>query len=310
MSISAPLLSIVSPVYLAEDIVDELVKRLVDSLSEITDNFEIILVEDSSPDNSWGSIERNCLLDKRVKGIQLSRNFGQHQAISAGLEKSLGEWIVVMDCDLQDRPEEIIKLYHKTNEGFDVVLASRINRNDTFYKKYSSIYYYKILSYLTGEEMDHTVANFGIYKRDVIKNVCNMRENIRFFPTMIKWVGFKQTKIEIEHSKRPVGESSYTLKKLLNLAFSIILASSEKPIKLIIKIGLIISLISFIISIKIFIDYLDGTITVLGYSSLFISICFFSGLILMTLGIVGLYIGKIFTEVKGRPLFIIRKELN
>ena len=167
-------MSIVSPVYMGEHIVDELVEKIILNVSEITDDFEIILVEDGSPDNSWIEIEKKCNLDKRVIGIELSRNFGQHYAISAGLDRSKGDWVVVMDCDLQDRPEEIINLFSKTKEGFDVVLASRVDRNDTFIKKHFSRFYYVILSYLIGKKIDHTIANFGIYHRTVINNICKI----------------------------------------------------------------------------------------------------------------------------------------
>ena len=157
---TTPHLSIVSPVYRAEKIIPELVERIKIAASQITDNFEIILVEDCGPDNSWSAIEKECLIDKRVKGIKLSRNFGQHYAITAGLNYSKGEWVVVMDCDLQDLPEEISNLYNKTKEGFDIVLARRFERQDTFLKRLSSKIFYTTLSYLTGTKQDNTIANF------------------------------------------------------------------------------------------------------------------------------------------------------
>lgn len=176
-----PLISIVSPVYKAEKIVDILVKRIKEEVSKITENYEIILVEDGSPDRSWEAIERNCMEDKRVKGIKLSRNFGQHYAITAGLDHAKGEWTVVMDCDLQDRPEEIINLYQKALEGYDIVLARRHKRQDSFLKRTFSWLFYKILSYLTGTKHDPAVANFGIYHKKVIQAVSQMRESIRYF---------------------------------------------------------------------------------------------------------------------------------
>ncbi|TAG07171.1 MAG: glycosyltransferase [Cytophagia bacterium] len=303
-------ISIVSPVYRAEKIVDKLVEKIIENVTKITENFEIILVEDGSPDNSWQKIEQNCQKNKKVKGIQLSRNFGQHYAITTGLDHAKGEWIVVMDCDLQDRPEEIPHLYQKAQEGFDVVLAQRKNRQDNFFKKIFSFLFYKILSYLTGTKQDPSVANFGIYHQKVIEAVCQMRESIRIFPVMVQWVGFRQTKLEVKHAAREEGKSSYNFKKLLNLALDIILAYSDKPLRIIVKLGLMISFLSFIFAFVFIIQYFLSMITVAGYTSLMISIWFFSGLIMMTLGIVGLYVGKIFQGVKNRPIYLIDKIIN
>ncbi len=299
------MLSIVSPVYQAEKIVDDLVHQIIKNVSNITQNFEIILVEDGSPDNSWQKIEENCKKDHRIKGIKLSRNFGQHCAITAGLDHAQGEWIVVMDCDLQDRPEEIPNLYHKAQEGFDVVLAQRYERQDNFFKKIFSWFFYQILSYLTGVKYDPSVANFGIYHQKVIKVICEMRESMRVFPVMVKWIGFRTTHIHVTHAQRAEGKSSYNFKKRVNLALDIILAYSDKPLRMIVKLGLSISFFSFLFAIVLFVRYLLGIIKVEGYASLIISIWFFSGLIMMTLGILGLYIGKIFENVKNRPIYIV-----
>jgi dolichol-phosphate mannosyltransferase len=305
-----PHISIISPVYHAENIVDILVQKIIQNISQITQDFEIILVEDGSKDNSWQKIKENCQKDIRIKGIKLSRNFGQHYAITAGLDHAKGEWIVVMDCDLQDKPEEIPHLYQKTKEGFDIVLASRVNRKDNFFKKNFSWIFYQILSYLTGVKYDASVANFGIYHQKVIQAVCQMRESIRVFPIMIKWVGFKSTQIKVQHAPRKEGKTSYHFFKLLDLALDIILAYSDKPLRMIVQLGLFISLFSFIFAIVFLIQYFYGVITVAGYASTIVSIWFFSGLIMMTLGITGLYIGKIFQGVKNRPLYLIEKHLN
>ena len=302
-----PHISVVSPVYKAEDILDELVRRLINELSKITHDFEILLVDDGSPDNSWQKIEEECQKDSRIKGIKLSRNFGQHYAISAGLDNSNGEWIIVMDCDLQDKPEEIYKLYNKAVEGYDIVLAKRINRQDSFIKKILSKYFYAILSYLSGIQQDYTIANFGIYKKKVIDTIRQMRESIRYFPSMIKWVGFKFTKIDIEHSKRQDGKSSYNYKQLINLALDIMLAYSDKPLKLTVKTGLTISFFAFIFAILNVVRAMRGEIEILGYASLIVSIWLLAGFIIFILGVIGLYIGKTFEGVKNRPIYIIRE---
>ncbi len=305
-----PLISVVSPVYKANNTIDALVERTSHALSQITTNFEIILVEDGSPDDSWYKIQQNCQSDARIKGIRLSRNFGQHYAITAGLDHARGEWVVVMDCDLQDRPEEISRLYQKAEEGYQVVLAQRHRRQDNFFKRWLSWVFYKLLTYLTGTKQDPTVANFGIYHQQVIQSICQMRESIRVFPIMVRWVGFQQTKIAVQHAPREEGKSTYSFKRRFNLALDIILAYSDKPIRLTIKIGLFIAFFAFVVAVVILFQYLFGYIKVSGYTSLMISIWFLAGLMMMILGVIGLYIGKTFEGVKNRPVYLIQSIEN
>lgn len=305
-----PHISIVSPVYKAEKILPVLIDRIETSMSKITNDFEIILVEDCGPDNSWEVIENIAKQNPNVTGLKLSRNFGQHYAITAGLDHAKGDWVVVMDCDLQDQPEEIEKLYKKAQEGYEVVLARRYERKDRFFKRFFSKLFYRTLGYLTGSEQDESIANFGIYSKKVISAVSTMRESIRYFPTMIKWVGFKSAKINVDHNDRLDGASSYNLRRLIDLALDIILAYSDKPIRLVIKFGFIISLGSVIIALIYFLKWLSGDVIILGYTSLIISVWLLSGIIISTLGIIGLYIGKIFEGVKGRPIYIIEKTIN
>ncbi|WP_036930405.1 glycosyltransferase family 2 protein [Prevotella sp. 10(H)] len=303
-------ISIVSPVYRAEKIIPVLVERIEKAVIGITDDYEIILVEDCGPDNSWGVIEQIARINRNVIGIKLSRNFGQHYAITAGLDHVSGDWVIVMDCDLQDKPEEIPNLYNKAKEGYNIVLAERFERQDSFLKRLSSSLFYKTLSYLTGVKQDPSVANFGIYDKKAIDAIRSMRESIRYFPTMVNWVGFNKTKINVEHSARYEGKTSYNLKKLLNLALDIILAYSEKPIRLTVKVGAFISFLSILAAIYTLILWLLGEIVVLGYTSLIISIWFLSGIIILILGIVGLYIGKIFEGVRKRPIYIVSQKMN
>ena len=303
-------ISVVSPVYHAEKIISQLVHQIEKNVREISEHYEIILVEDGSSDNSWPEIEKIVRQNNKVKGIRLSRNFGQHRAITAGLDHAQGEWIVVMDCDLQDRPEEIKKLYDKTQEGSDVVLASRFKRKDAFLKRFFSKTFYKALSYLTGYKHDESVANFEIYNRKVISAVSSMRESIRYFPTMVRWVGFKSTKIKVDHAFREEGKSNYNFRSLVHLAMDIILASSDKPIRLVIKTGGIVAVGAFLIALVYLYKWLNGDIFILGYTSLIVSIWFLSGIIMATLGVVGLYVGKTFEGVRNRPLYIVKEILN
>ena len=300
-------ISVVSPVYKAELIVDELVKRLTTELSQITDNYEILLVEDGGPDNSWQKIEEHCKKDKHIVGIKLSRNFGQHHAITAGLDHCKGEWVIVMDCDLQDRPEEIGNLFKKAQEGYDIVYARRAQRHDHFFKKQASKLYGRIFKWLSGIRIDKTIANFGIYNRKVIDSILKLREPMRDFGPMIIWVGFIATSIDVTHASRFEGKSSYSFNKLVNLAISTILAYSDKPLRLTVKVGIFISLLSFLFAFYNLYEYFAGHITQPGYTTLILSVWILGGLIIFSLGVVGLYISKIFETVKNRPLYIIEK---
>jgi glycosyltransferase involved in cell wall biosynthesis len=303
-------LSVVSPVYRAEALVHELVEQIRLAVYPICKDFEIILVEDGSPDGSWESIERVCAEFPEVRGVRLSRNFGQHYAISAGLLLAKGDWVVVMDCDLQDQPSEIPRLIQKAKEGFDVVLARRALRQDGFFKKLSSRMFYGTLAWLTGTKHDPAIANFGIYSSKVIQAINSMPESIRYFPTMVRWVGFHSATLDVEHAARPEGKTSYNFKRLLNLALDICLAYSDKPLRLVVGTGFAISLVGFVFAAVTVVQALRGEILVLGYASLIISLWLLSGLMIFIVGVVGLYVGKCFEGVKRRPPFIISQQIQ
>jgi len=303
-------ISIVSPVYRAENIVAELVKQIKEAVAPITDDFEIILVNDYSPDKSWLKITEECAKDVRVKGINLSRNFGQHYAITAGLNYAKGEWVVVMDCDLQDRPDEIPNLYAKALEGYDSVFAQRTERKHSFFKQLLSRIFYNLFSYLTETKQDPSVANFGIYNRCVVDAILNMNDQIRFFPTMVQWVGFRKLYLPVNHAERFEGKTSYNLKGLLRLALNTILAFSDKPLRITAKAGFTIAMLSFIVGLVYFVLFLMGHIQVLGFTSLILSVWFLAGVIMMILGVLGLYVGKVFEKVKQRPTFIVSQSCN
>lgn len=307
-----PHISIISPVYGAAALLEELVTRIKKSVSQITKDYEIILVEDHGPDGSWKIIQEICTKDPTVVGIRHSRNFGQQYALNCGLDHARGEWVVTLDCDLQDRPEEIPAMYNKAkNEGFDIILASRQNRQDDFLKKLFSRIFYKILSYLTDTDLDASIANFALYNRKVVNALKSMNDYYRYYPTMIHWIGFKMAKLDIQHASREDGiKSSYNFKKRLTLAFNTIISFSDKPLRLTVKLGLLISLISTIFAIFLVILYFLDETSVSGWSSTFASLWFLSGLMITILGMVGIYVGKIFENVKGRPTYIVGERLN
>lgn len=305
-----PHISVVSPVYHGEKMVAELVRRNVESVSSITDDYEIILVNDASPDNSWEEIVKQCATNPRVKGINLSRNFGQHYAITAGLHYATGEWVVVMDCDLQDRPEEIPNLYRKAQEGYDIVYARRYKRKDAFLKRMSSALFHTIYNWLSGLHSDKTIANFGIYKYNVIEEFNKMPERARSFPSLIRCLGFRNTSIDVVHAERAEGKSSYNLYKSLKLSFDVIISNSNKPLRLAVGLGFGMAVFSFLLAIYNLIAKWIGIIRVPGFTTTIFSIWFVGGLLLFVMGVLGLYIGKIFDQVKGRQLFIVRDKIN
>ncbi len=300
-------LSVVSPIYCAESSINSLVENIVLECDKLKLEYEIILVDDCSTDDSWIKIEMLSKKIPHLKGIRLSRNFGQHYSISCGIEHAKGEWIVVMDGDLQDNPKEIHRFLEKANEGYKIIVANRIDRKDNYLKRLYSILFWKTLSYLTGKHLHHSISNFGIYHKEVIRSVNNMHDNIRFFPTMVNWVGFKKSSINVEHNARPEGKSTYTFNKMIRLALDVIIVNSEKPLKIVTKSGIFISFISFIIGTLYFYRYLMNQIEVPGYASIIISIWFLGGLIIFILGILGLYISKTLDAVKNRPYYIIEK---
>lgn len=298
-------ISVVIPVYRAEDCLDELYQRLKISLETISPSFEMVLVEDCGGDGSWKVIERLAAADPRVRGIQFSRNFGQHYGITAGLDICQGDWVVVMDCDLQDRPEEIPRLYAKAQEGYEVVLAVRCQRQDRFLKRLTSWLYYKVFSYLADMDYDGRTGNFRIVSRKVVFGLRAMREQLRFFGGLVNWMGFPTASIDVQHNERFAGETSYTFRKLWKLATETIIAHSDKPLHLAIRLGFFISAIAFGYGGYIIYRSLVYDISIMGWSSLIVSLYFLGGIIISILGVLGVYLGKTFDEAKRRPLYII-----
>lgn len=302
-------MSIVVPVYGCKKALPELHRRLVESVSKITQDYEIILVNDNCPQNSWEVIEELCAKDSDVKGLELSRNFGQMKAILAGLDYASGDWIVVMDCDLQDRPEEIPILYKKAQEGYDVVFARRKARKDNPVKIFLANIFYKIYRFATDGNYDGAICNFSVVKRDVIKSYCKMREYHRGYVMYIRWLGYRQAVIDVEHSERYEGKSSYSLKKRIDMALELLTSQSDKVLKLFTELGFIMSLVAFLIIIGLIVYKCVANVS-LGWTSLIATNILIGGIIIMVIGIVGIYVGNIFMQTKGRPLYIVRQILN
>lgn len=303
-------ISVVIPVYGCRAAIPELYDRLCKSLENLVDEFEIILVDDCCPQNSWEEIQKVCQKDSRVIGLRLSRNFGQIKAITAGLDQSKGDWVVVMDCDLQDRPEAIADLYKKAQEGYDVVFARRKDRKDTALTKFLSKFFYKIYDYFTDGNFDNAICNFSISKRMVIDSYCRMREQNRAYTLFIKWLGFKQATIDADADVRFEGKSSYNFKRKIKMAFEFITSQSNKPLLFSVKAGFVIAMISFIYIFSLVIRKLAFGNVDIGWTSVIASIYLIGGILLCAIGVVGIYVGNIFNEAKKRPLYVVAEKLN
>jgi polyisoprenyl-phosphate glycosyltransferase len=302
-----PHISVVTPVYQAEGCLEELYRRLVAALSTITEDFEIVMVEDCGGDRSWAIIQELARKDARVKGLQFSRNFGQHYGITAGLDHCDGDWVVVMDCDLQDRPEEIPRLYAKAQEGYEVVIASRSENSDPPLKRFNSWLFYKLFSYLADMDYDGRAGNYRMLSRKVVASIRQMREQLRFFGALLTWAGYPTATIAVQHDERHEGRSTYTVRKLWRLASQTIVAYSDKPLRLAIRFGFLISALAFGYGLYILVSaWLYGS-AITGWSSLIVSIYFMGGIIIAILGMLGIYLGKTYDETKKRPLYIVMR---
>lgn len=304
-------LSIVSPVYGAASLLHELVQEIEAAVDQITDDYEIILVEDHSPDDSQTIIREICKEDKHVVGAFHSRNFGQQYAIHTGLSLATGDYIVTMDCDLQDTPALIVDLFRKSQEGYDIVFASRQNRQDGYVKKLGSKLFNRLLGFLTETVQDETIANFVLYKRKVVDAMLQMGDYRRYYPLMNHWVGFKSCKLPIPHAERTDGkDSSYSMKKRIELALNTAVAFSTKPLRLIIYFGMFISTVAILLALFMAVHYILTGITVSGWLTLFVSLWFIAGVMIMIMGIIAVYIGSVFEQTKNRPSSLVSEVIN
>ena len=244
-----PFISVVSPVYYAENIVEELVLQLRSVLSKITLNYEIILVEDGSTDNSWKKIEEiHNKYNKNVRGIKLSRNFGQHYAITAGIEAAKGDYVIVIDCDLQENPIYILDLYNKICENNEIVFTIKNNRKHNLFKNITASLFTKLFNYLTDNnslKSNQNIGTYSIISRKAANAFLQYNDYHRHYLMVLRWIGFKHDYILIDHNERFAGKSSYTLSKLLKHAIDGIISQSDKLLRIFINIGLFISFTSF-----------------------------------------------------------------
>ncbi len=299
-------LSFVVPVYGSPDSLPLLAGRIKSVCAGLSSPYELILVDDRCPCGSWPVVQSLSTHDPAVVGVRLSRNFGQHAAIQAGLSLARGRWIVVMDCDLQDVPEEVPALLDKAREGWEVVQARRgIRASDPPLRRLMSKLFYKVLSFLTDTDQNAEVANFGVYSRKVVDAILSWDEETKYFPATVQWVGFSRTGVDVRHGARHEGRSSYTLGKLIQLALNVVIGFSERPIRLLVGVGFVIALAAFVASVAVVTLDVAGVVEVQGWTSLMLSVWFLAGCLLFSIGLTGLYVGRILSETKRRPKFII-----
>jgi len=305
-------ISVVAPLYNGETFTDELISRLSDALSSTTERYEIFLVDDGSTDGTWALIDQAGRRDPRVRALRLSRNFGQHPAITAGIDHALGDWIVVMDGDLQDRPEDIPSLHHMALHGnFDMVIARRRQQPDvSIARKLPSTLFNWTLSRLGGIEASQRIGNYRIFSRQVAKAFALHREQFRFFPALMARLGFKVGYLDLDRGARPLGRSTYTPRMLTRLATDAILANSEKPLLLGITVGGVAVLLTLVLASWAALRAVLFGVDLSSWAILLIALAFFAGVQLMFSGLLGLYIGRIFNETKQRPLYLVADRLN
>jgi glycosyltransferase involved in cell wall biosynthesis len=295
---------VVVPVYGCRDCVRPLHRRLVDALEMITAEYEIVFVDDRSPDGAWAILEELAAADPHVKAIRLSRNFGQHAAITAGLATSAGAWTVVMDCDLQEPPEAIPRLYERARQGFDLVLARRIQRAHSPFRLLLARVYFKLLNTFMGTHIDRTYGTFSILSRKVVEAYLSLGERDRLYLFVLNWLGFEQGTIEVEIGERAAGESSYDLGRLLRHAASGIFFQTTNLLLYIVYFGFVMAAIGLLGAIYLVFLYLTAHPPA-GYTSVMVLLLVVSGFIITSTGVTGLYIGRVFQQVKGRPLYVI-----
>lgn len=306
-----PVISVIVPIFNEEEIIPELYRRMTAVLEDMGEPYELILVNDGSKDASWEHMKAFSERDARVKVINFSRNFGHQVAITAGMDYASGEAVVVIDADLQDPPEVIPQLVDKWREGYDVVYAVRAKRKgDTFFKKITAAAFYRILKRITSVDIPVDTGDFRLMSRRAINALQSVRERHRFIRGLVSWIGFRQTGVSFVRDERYAGVTKYPLKKMIKFAFDGITSFSFLPLQLATYMGFLTSAAAFIgifivVALKLF-----TPIPLPGWASMMVCTLLLGGIQLITLGIIGEYIGRIYDEVKRRPLYITQDLLN
>lgn len=307
-----PHISIVAPVYNEPQVIlSALVERIGTSVAGLTDDYEIVLVDDGSRIETWEAIMAVGLERPQVKGLRFSRNFGQHAAIAAGLDHASGDWIVVMDSDLQDRPEVIPELYSKAQEGFDIVFVNREARPEGAIYQYFAMLFYRLLNLLSGQSYERQQGNFSIVSKAVLKAFRDVPDRDRFYGGTISWLGFHRASIGAAHGDRLAGKSTYNLRGRFRFAFRLLFGFSTRLLYVAIFLGLVFAIIGFGLAADIVIyKILNPELPLPGWPSVMTAVFFTAGLTNLMLGLIGIYIGNLVELAKNRPSYLVAQKLN
>jgi dolichol-phosphate mannosyltransferase len=300
------LLSIVIPVYNEQEVIDETFKRLSAVFRNYFMDVEYIFINDGSRDNTYIKLGEIASKAPEVRIINFARNFGHQIAITAGMDYAKGDAVVIIDADLQDPPEVILQMVEKWQEGYEVIYGKRLQREgETFFKKFTAKMFYRFINSMTDVNLPVDVGDFRLIDRKVCDAMKSLPERARYVRGLVSWVGFKQTNVEYRREKRFAGETKYPLKKMLKLAGDGIFSFSYKPLKLATLLGMLVSAFSFIYLIVVLIQKFVKNNVASGWASSMAVSLLFNGVMLIVLGIMGEYVGRIYEEVKARPLYII-----
>jgi len=296
-------LSVVVPVYGCGDCLVALHERLTRALKPMTDSYELVFVDDRSLDDGWAVLQQLAAQDPHVNAFRLSRNFGQDAAITAGLAQARGDWAVVMDCDLQEAPEDIPRLWAAAGDGYDIVRTTRRGWHHSAFRRWTSRIYRR-LTLETDVRPDY--SNLSLLSRRVIDAFLRLHDRDREYMIALDWLGFNSTSIEIEHHERHAGKSGYTFRRLVHVALDGMFFRSTVLLRLVVLLGFVIATIGVVVATFEVVDYFaEPRKTVPGYTSLAVLLLVLAGFIIVSVGVVGLYVGRIFEQVKNRPLFLI-----
>jgi len=301
--------SVIIPMYNEEAVIPETYRRLTSVMEGFGEPYELLFINDGSRDRTGEILRELCKSDRRVKLIDFARNFGHQIAITAGMDYAAGECMVIIDGDLQDPPELIPDMIKLWRQGYEVVYGKRLSREgETFFKKFTAKCFYRILRRMTDVDIPVDTGDFRLIDRKVSEALKQLPERNRYVRGLMSWVGYKQVAIEFQRSERFAGETKYPLKKMIKLAIDGIMSFSFKPLKIATYVGSIISFVSFFYLIAVLVQRIFWPESVQsGWASLIAVSLFFNGIILLILGIIGEYIGRIYDEAKGRPLYIISR---
>ena len=297
-------LSVVIPVYGCAGCLPALHERVRAATSEITEDAEIVLVDDRSPDGSWPILLELAAADPGVKLVRMSRNFGQHAAITAGLAEAEGRWVAVMDCDLQDPPEHLPVLYAKGQQGFDVVLSKRRRRSGSIVRRVTGALYYRLRNRLTGSDMHTNYTNLSLISRKVVDAFLALRDKDRQYLLIVDWLGYHRAETEVEHQARYEGRSSYTWRSLARVAIDGMFFQSTVLLRWIVYAGFLLASVGVLMAAYTLVVFLFGR-PLPSWTGLPVLILLLTGFMIVSTGVIGLYVGKIFDQVKGRPLYVI-----